>query len=1542
MTKTNSLKKALAGILAACMAATTLVAAPFTFGDSQSVGAASLDEMELLAQYSFESGYTDSVSGESGTAIYNTGLSDTINLQKDDSSSNTYLSIAGQKSQSDHIRVANPVQGDSAVDLTISAKVRVYTADNWQGLLGFQDSSESGFIGLTGNGNFYYNDWNGVYKDYNTYGGSIPANAEDDATWHTVVMSVSASSNTLALYVDNELVYSISDANIPNLIAKMDYFTIGACASKAMDTSWQWGASVADYDDVRIYSGAADADAVAEIYADAPTPAASWDFEDPSSIDDLTTVGASIVTDEVQGQVLKVDKNTTSNNYVRLENPLYNQEATDFTVAMNILLEEDTDPYRGLWAFSSEAGNVGYFGMSRNGGLRYNGYLPAGEANHWYNTAGYGLGEDTAWHKLAVVVSAEDGTAKIYLDGTLTGTVNASSAFDSSGDAGVDIATLLADVPEYVTNQQYFFLGFASGSNWMTNGASYDNVAIYDYALTDLEIANLPGTAQVPEEEQIDQTIPMLVSREEGKWQVLDGDSDQCTNVSVNRFAANQDNFSIYGWFKTASYADSDKYMFLFDQWCGSGNFGLRLALTHNGTVYMWFTRANGSEVMGDTGYVMPQNENVFFAANYNGVDHKLSIYAIDSEGTHTIYEETNESVFVPISQVGVQSVQLGTSYWSDPVLDGRVADVYYSNSLFADVAAVEEYAETHPAPADESVSDPIETPAPELENLNIVELGTKEDGSATTVVYDDSDQDSKGNSRVVTVDGNAKAQLSTEKYVSETLGTRDETVDFGYRRFDTEAFLANADDFSITAWVRWYGDLESPWAGPQPQYSNTQRRFFDLFNIEEEEESAYEFFYSGWEEDIGDYYIARNPSITDSSELLEAQNDQQVWGGGQNVWANYEANAYLCGITAGAVLNGMSRPCFLPSETYAAGGSTNLPYTDWTHIAVVYDADGHVDAETGTVYGASLTYYMDGVAYATRYYDYKDFDSEADQWVQAFGDAAGFSEEVPTSSDSNLVGGSVDGADIIAGFDSPEDFYVSNMSLNTMYLGKSLDSTRLWNGEYQNAYMYNYAITSTEIDEDYVDNVKPFEGATMEEPTTATNISTNGTVYALVTEEEEASKTTELGFNTEWLSSAYRGSSSLSFNGDGGYAEVDTSVLLNEDGTVSDNLTFSTWVNVNDTLDWGRIFDIRGNNGEIFLSNNGFFNNKSNIGLGFRSSALSSAGLETSHTDTSVGQTLTAGTWVNVTVVIKGTSVKLYFQGDLQLEGEMEMTLSQMDIHTFYLSRSCAVDGKYGLPLDPDNDILLDETYLVLDALNDAQVRQLGQYGYAGAASSAVTEDNTRLEMMDVEDLFDESRNVDVMYIDITDHKTLSAEVMNELADSTGKTLYVRVQQGVSYDFVWVLSSEAFASANRTFTAADEFDLLVSGTNMSSADATTLLTRWNQINPSANVTLQAQTITVYADNLPVELPLFINYNREFLNSDGTTLSDVSLNLYRGTASSYTLVKKGLDPATDLYGYVLKQDYTNPSTGASGIVNQYYVQNLTQGGSFILTPNDLP
>ena len=1567
MTKTNSLKKALAGILAACMAATTLVAAPFTFGNSQNVGAASLDEMELLAQYSFESGYTDSVSGKSGTLDETT--TGTISLQKD--KDNTYMSVGSSGNDNNVIQVANPFKGDAASDMTIAMKVRVNESNNFEGLWAIVNAPAGSWVGLCGTGGFHYN-YPGIYRDYPAeanaaeYNGSIPV----DSQWHEVVTTITATGD-LTLYVDGESKYTINDSTMMTGFYQYDYLLIGSGASSLPS----WGSSTADYDDVRFYSGAADADAVVAIYKEAaPEALASYTFDDASSIEGLTSVGASVVTDDVQGCVLKIEKNTTSNNYVRLNNPLYQKEASDFTIAMNVLLEEDTDAYRGLWSFSNEAGNVGYFGMSRNGGLRYNGYLPAGEANHWYNTAGYGLGEDTSWHKLAVVVSAEDGTAKIYLDGTLTGTMDASSTFDSYGDAGVDIAKLLADVPEYVTKQQYFFLGFASGSNWMTNGASYDNVAIYGRALTALEIANLPGTVPSASEEEpeppVDLGEPIPISRDAvdgvSGWQVINGDSSQKSTIDLTDRAVGN-NYSIYGWFKVNGTAEN---MHLYEQISTpTSYYGTRLYTNGSGELVLCVENSSSGAQNIATGYNLNDhlNQAFFLTVNYDYDNNTVSLY-IDGEEYIS-----RTGILVRASSLTVSQMWLGYSFWSnDPVLKGSAAGVYYSNAIdLPNSEAIQAYMKEHQAPTTDL--DRLEYATAPVENLNIVEGNATyvqdpngnyvrvrdENGNYTYVKSANGNyvKDADGNyvlAKISKVDGNAKAMLSTEKYTQETLAATDDarySGTPGYRAFDVSKFLSQ-DDFAVTSWVRWYGDGSTSWGGTQ---SLQAQRFFDLFDIDKADQSKYEFYFNGWEEN----FYQRNPSVSSKLELQEGIDELKLYVNNPNV-ASAEAGVYLCGITAGATMNGLSRPCFRPGLTFNAnGGKTNsgLPY-QWTHIAVVYDADGH-QGSNGSVYGASLTYYVDGAAYAVRYFDYADFDETEDAFYQNNSDPknAAFVESGKESSyDQNqVVGGSLDGADIIYNT-TAEQLKVKNMALDTLYLGGSTVSTALWNGQYQNAYLYNYALTSGEVSEDYVDLVKPLEGASMETPTEANNITTDGNIYALINESANASKTMELGFNTEWLNtSAYRGTSSLSFNGDGGYAEVDTSLLttdgqpIKEDGSnVSDQFTFSTWVNLSDTLNWGRIFDIKGDNGELFLSNNGYFNNDANVGLGLRSSTLEN-GIEVDKIDVSNGTSINAGTWVNVTVVIDGTDVSLYFQGELEITGKLTMPLSEMGIHTFYLSRSAAVDGKYGLPLDPDNDMVLDETYLVQDALSDAQVLQLAKYGYAGAKTSTTQENSTRLEMLDVADLFDADRNVDTYYVDITDHKTLSAEVMNALANSTGKTLYVRVEQGVSYDFIWELTSEAFAG--RTYSASDEFDLLVSGANMSSADATIILNAYMEqlrvTDPSASVHLQAQTITVYADKLPVELPLFINYNRDFLqtvdNGDGTqTLKDVPLNLYKGTAFSYSLVQKGLKAATDQDGNTLMQNYTNPTTNANGTVVQYYVQNLTEGGSFILTPQTLP
>lgn len=1545
MTKTNSLKKALAGILAACMAATTLVAAPFTFGGSQSVGAVGLDEMELLAQYSFESGYTDSVSGEAGTL--DETAEGTVTLQKEDD--NTYMSVGSSGNYNNVLAVANPYAGDTASAMTIAMKVRVNESNDYQGLWAFIQDTAGSWAGLCGTGGFHYNYTNG-YADYTTgYNGTIPV----DAQWHEVVTTITENGD-LTLYVDGESKYTISEPAMIDGFYQFDTLLIGAGCSEV----FAWGSSTADYDDVRLYSGAADAEAVASIYQDAATPVANWTFEEGN--DELTTTGTvTFAEDEVQGNVATTTYGLAAErSYIQFDNPLKDSEGlTGVTVSMNVKFAEGAtvNAYEGHWGFMNGATDQdGFFGIGGDASPHYNECWDVGDAvNNYFDTTLGLLSADGDWHKVAVTVT-NDGLAKVYVDGSLVSTVDTVAtmqATDPSNAATTPTATATS-VLDFITSSNYFNLGFASGF-WGSAGASYDNVAIYDSALSDVEIANLPGTIpsatdepEDPEpEEPVNPGEPIPISRDaigmadgtytESQWQVIDGDESQTSKVSVASQAVGS-NYSVYGWFKLNTATSPKGWMNLYQQtsvgndWAGS-----RMWVESDGQIGLRVENSGFVDTYVE-GFSINPDEPFFLTVNYDGANKVVDVYIngqlVASQSGHA----------VAASSLPVSAVWLGVSPLpqSDAILDGSVAGFYYWNSLF-DPANIATYMTENPAPTSDLPK--LDYATADIENLNIVEGGEN-------VTYGET-VDENGNKEILSVDGNAKAMLSTEKYTQETLAaTADDRYAGtpGYRAFDVDAFLADASDFAITSWVRWYGDGSTAWGGTQALQA---QRFFDLFNIDDADQSKYEFYFNGWEEN----YYQRNPSVSSASELQEGIDELQRLNNNPNQ-SSAEAGVYLCGISVGATMNGLDRPCFRPGLTFVANGNqtnSGLPY-QWTHIAVVYDADGHLD-DNGRPCGASLTYYVDGAAYAVRYFDYADADlaETVDAFYQNNSDPknATFIEgkydptEHDASYNNQVVGGSLDGADVIYGLTSAEQLEVKNMALDTLYLGASTDSTALWNGQYQNAYLYNYAITSTQISEDFSEFVEPVEGTSANRPASEAEnpfqLAEGVNAYSLVTEEDEFSKTMETGFNSQWYNnSSFRDSDSLALNGEGGYVSVPVDYLKKADGTVTDQLTFSTWVSVNESVNWGRIFDIKGSKGELFLSNNGWFNNDADVGMGLRSSTLDAAGKEASHTDTSVGQYIPTSNWVNITVVIDGLNVSIYYQGNLLVSGELEMTLSQMNIDTFYLGRSAAVDGKYGLPLDADNNITLDETYLFQTALTAEQISGLTLEGYTGLSGSTTSEDSSRLDMIDVADLFDAELNVDVYYVDITDHKTLSADVMNALAGSTGKTLYVRVQQGVSYDFVWKLTSEAFAG--RSYTSADEFDLLVSGDNMSDADATTILTKWSQIDPTASVTLRAQTITVYAERLPVSLPLFINYGRDFLGTDGTTLTDATLNLYKGTASDYTLVTAGLQAATGADGNALMQDYTNPSTSASGTVVEYYVQDLTEGGSYILTTNTLP
>lgn len=1556
------------------MAATTLVAAPFTFGSSRSVGAVGLDDMELLAQYSFESGYTDSVSGEAGTL--DETAEGTVTLQKEDD--NTYMSVGSSGNYNNVLAVANPYAGDTASAMTIAMKVRVNESNDYQGLWAFIQDTAGSWAGLCGTGGFHYNYTNG-YADYTTgYNGTIPV----DAQWHEVVTTITENGD-LTLYVDGQSKYTISEPAMIDGFYQFDTLLIGAGCSEV----FAWGSSTADYDDVRLYSGAADAEAVASIYQDAATPVANWTFEEGN--DELTTTGTvTFAEDEVQGNVATTTYGLAAErSYIQFDNPLKDSEGlTGVTVSMNVKFAEGAtvNAYEGHWGFMNGATDQdGFFGIGGDASPHYNECWDVGDAvNNYFDTTLGLLSADGDWHKVAVTVT-NDGLAKVYVDGSLVSTVDTVAtmqATDPSNAATTPTATATS-VLDFITSSNYFNLGFASGF-WGSAGASYDNVAIYDSALSDVEIANLPGTipsaTEEPEEpeEPVDPGEPIPISRDaigmadgtyaESQWQVIDGDESQTSKVSVASQAAGS-NYSLYGWFKLNTATSPKGWMNLYQQtsvgndWAGS-----RMWVESDGQIGLRVENSGFVDTYVE-GFSINPDEPFFLTVNYDGANKVVDVYIngqlVASQSGHA----------VAASSLPVSSVWLGVSPLpqSDAILDGSVAGFYYWNSLF-DPANIATYMTENPAPTSDLPK--LDYAKAEVENLNIVEGGESvtyvqdpngnyervedEDGNYTYVKSANGNyvKDEDGNYVLAEIEkvaenANVKAMLSTEKYTQETLAaTSDDRYAGtpGYRAFDVSAFLANADDFAITSWVRWYGDGSTAWGGTQALQA---QRFFDLFNIDDADQSKYEFYFNGWEEN----YYQRNPSVNSAAELQEGIDELKRLNNNPNQ-SSAEAGVYLCGISAGATMNGLDRPCFRPGLTFVANGNqtnSGLPY-QWTHIAVVYDADGHLD-DNGQPCGASLTYYVDGAAYAVRYFDYADADlaETVDAFYQNNSDPknATFIEgkydptEHDASYNNQVVGGSLDGADVIYGLTSAEQLEVKHMALDTLYLGASTDSTALWNGQYQNAYLYNYAITSTQISEDFSQFVEPVEGTSANRPASEAEnpfqLAEGVNAYSLVTEEDEFSKTMETGFNTQWYNnSSFRDSDSLALNGEGGYVSVPVDYLKKADGTVTDQLTFSTWVSVNESVNWGRIFDIKGSNGELFLSNNGWFNNDADVGMGLRSSTLDASGKEASHTDTSVGQYIPTSNWVNITVVIDGLNVSIYYQGNLLVSGELEMTLSQMNIDTFYLGRSAAVDGKYGLPLDADNNITLDETYLFQTALTAEQISGLTLEGYTGLSGSTTSEDSSRLDMIDVADLFDAELNVDVYYVDISDHKTLSADVMNALAGSTGKTLYVRVQQGVSYDFVWKLTSEAFAG--RSYTSADEFDLLVSGDNMSDADATTILTKWSQIDPTANVTLRAQTITVYAERLPVSLPLFINYGRDFLGTDGTTLTDATLNLYKGTASDYTLVTARLQAATGADGNALMQDYTNPSTSASGTVVEYYVQDLTEGGSYILTTNTLP
>ncbi len=872
----------------------------------------------------------------------------------------------------------------------------------------------------------------------------------------------------------------------------------------------------------------------------------------------------------------------------------------------------------------------------------------------------------------------------------------------------------------------------------------------------------------------------MLLTKDADKWQIINGDDNQVTTVPIDDDFIDGDNYTLYGW-AYLNTAAANAHLVLLT--CGDvwNRFYLSSVSTLNHNSY------NGSVdyYAGNAGGFSAKTP-FFFTLVYDATNKTQSIY-INGELKSSA---TNQSLSAA-KNLGIASATLGQSLWAaDPILNGSLAGVYLANGAFSN-AEIEELMNNNPQPALTATS--TKNPVPVVPDTIKVEANT----------YDD--------------DGNLledRSILTDSLYNEIVLTPVNKYKDAGYRIFDTEEFLDDADDFSFTTYVRWYGNKN--WYNKSLLALNDQR-LFDLFSSDstltetssgsEANNYTNEFYYNGWEED----FTTRNPSLSTQTEIDMADEEAAKISAGTLARADAKSTAFLAGAITGVRLLGVSEPTFKPRQTWAATQSANnLPYA-WAHVAVVYDHDGYVDAN-GNVIGAKISYYLDGDLYAYRYAAYKDGKTE-------------------------------------------EDYKVKNLDLDTLYLGKSTATKVLFNGYVKNTYLYKTAVSTDDIAVLYQDLIKSLE-FTSESPD-KNPFEVDGNAYALVDTESSFSKYLKTGFNSSWLNSDYaRNKNALLLKGNGSYVDIPSAFVSGDvnSNVSSDKLTFSTWLKVREDINWGRLLDIKCENGGLFLTSHGYFNGDSDVGLGIRQYTVDENGNEitSENVDIYAAPALPTNVWANVAVVIDGKTVKIYLQGELCVTQEMSMTLSEMgEIQSIYIGRSGAVDEHYKLPVDDDNNILIDQTFIFQSALTDQNIHDLAVYGY-NAPSSPYSEDPHAIEAIDIDELI--NGEDDRMFITITESKTLSTEALKLLKDNPEKTLYVEVKKGISIDFVWEIKASSITDTTKPM------ELFVSET---SANASTIAKLQNG-KAAENLYIK------HSGALPGKFKLYINYSKDFIDNNLT------------------------------------------------------------------------
>ncbi|MCR5415462.1 MAG: family 43 glycosylhydrolase [Pseudobutyrivibrio sp.] len=295
---------------------------------------------------------------------------------------------------------------------------------------------------------------------------------------------------------------------------------------------------------------------------DAPHVLAGYDFEnvDGTNVkatstsktqDDATLIGtASVVEDETRGDVLKVE-NAAGNkqvNYLSLPGDIFETvDKSGYSVSMWVNIGDSTFEHSALFEADRNSGGstIGNYPMTRIGAnligrINANGYADANPTVAYSDVKG-------TWKQVTYTVSTTG--LNVYLDGQLI------------GQEKKDLTTPLSGTDTSIQKVNNVMVG--AGAIWGDEDCEdvlFDDVRIYDTALTDSEVVDLYDSTKTEEKDEEDEEEEVVEPEE--KTRAIDEEEELGENETRMYIHLEDEEFADGAYIYAAPYGDDGAEFF--------------------------------------------------------------------------------------------------------------------------------------------------------------------------------------------------------------------------------------------------------------------------------------------------------------------------------------------------------------------------------------------------------------------------------------------------------------------------------------------------------------------------------------------------------------------------------------------------------------------------------------------------------------------------------------------------------------------------------------------------------------------------------------------------------------------------------------------------------------------------------------------------------------------------------------------------------------------------------------------------------------------